>query len=354
MTYKILVLNLGSTSTKVAIYEDDRPLAFDTLKHPTEETVKPLTDQTEFRLEAVRTFLKTQRVPPEEIDIVSARGGLLKPISGGTYNISQEMIDDLRSNRYGRHASNLSALIADRFREKYGCKAVITDPVVVDELVEEVRMTGLKEIRRKSIFHALNQKAVARKYAYSIGRNYEDINVIVCHMGGGITVGAHAHGRVIDVNDGLAGEGPMSPTRTGTLPNGSLAKFMEDNAMDYDAVVETLTKSGGFVSLAGTQDALELEKMAIAGDEKAIAIYQALAVQIAKEIGSRASILKGEVEQIIFTGGLAHSTYLIDLVRPYIAFIAPDTIYPGEEEMQALAEGGYRVLSGEEEMKRYE
>lgn len=354
MQYNILVLNLGSTSTKVAIYKNLDKVCDDTLRHPKEETMKPLPEQIEFRLQAVSEFIESQNFVPCNIDIVSARGGVLKPIKGGTYNINAKMVSDLTERKYGSHASSLSALIADKYRKTYGSQAVITDPVVVDELIDEVRMTGLKGIERKSVFHALNQKAVARKYANDIGKNYEDINVIVCHMGGGITVGAHRKGRVIDVNDGLSGEGPLSPARTGSLPNAQFAKYIIDNRMNYDEVFERMTKQGGFISLAGTQDALELENRATNGDKTAVSIYEALAVQISKEIASRAAVLKGRVDRIIFTGGLAYSKYLMDLVRPYISFISEVTVYPGEEEMQALAEGAYRVVSGEEIMKTYE
>ena len=226
MRYTILVVNLGGTSTKVALYENTERSVHETISHPTQEIVRPLNEQIDFRLEAIRDFLTRSGIDPRSIDMVSARGGLLKPIKGGTYDINDKMVDDLKANRYGKHASNLSGVIADRFREEYGCRAVITDPVVVDELAEEVRLTGLRDIERKSVFHALNQKAVARKYAASIGKRYSEVNVIVSHMGGGITVGAHENGRVVDVNDGLSGEGPMSPTRTGrptaALPGSSL------------------------------------------------------------------------------------------------------------------------------------
>ncbi|GAB3071908.1 butyrate kinase [Salinicoccus sesuvii] len=353
MKHTILVVNLGGTSTKVALYENDKSIAVETLRHPTEIIMQPFHEQIEFRFSSILKFLDKLGVNATEIDIVSARGGVLRPIQGGTYNISKEMVDDLKESRYGEHASNMSGVIADRFRDLYGARAVITDPVVVDEMIAEVRPTGLRGVERRSVFHALNQKAVARKYAESTGTNYDEINVIVCHMGGGITVGAHRKGKVIDVNDGLSGEGPMSPTRTGSLPNDRLAKYIIENDLDYDSIYNVLTKEGGFISLAGTQDALELEKRALAGDEVTEAIYKALAAQIAKEIGSRAAILEGKVDQIIFTGGLAYSKYLLDFVTPYISFIAPITIYPGEEEMQALAEGAYRVLSGKEEMKTY-
>ncbi len=354
MAIHILVLNLGSTSTKVAIFKDKESLFESTLRHPVEVTSQELIDQTEYRYDAILEFLETNKFDKKDIDIISARGGVLKPVAGGTYEINARMVDDISTNRYGNHASNLSGVIANRFKEELGVPAVITDPVVVDELLDEVRMTGLKDIERKSIFHALNQKAVARKYAESIEAQYENINVIVAHMGGGITVGAHRKGKVIDVNDGLAGEGPLSPTRSGSLPNDRLIKYVLDNNLTYDETYKRITREGGFVSLAGTNDALELENKALAGDVHAEKIYTVLAVQLAKEVASRAAVLQGDVDQIIFTGGLAYSKYLIERVTPYISFIAGITVYPGEEEMQALAEGAYRVYNKEEPVKIYE
>lgn len=350
----ILVLNLGSTSTKVAIFKDKEPMYESTLRHSNDITTIPIVEQIELRFNAIMDFMKEHDFDPKNIDIISARGGILKPLAGGTYEINDEMIHDLTTAKYGSHASNLSGIIANRFREELNVPAVITDPTVVDELIDEVRMTGIKGIERKSIFHALNQKAVARKYAESIGKDYSDINTIVAHMGGGITVGAHRRGRVIDVNDGLAGEGPLSPTRSGSIPNDLLMKYMLNNSLSYDEAFQNLTTQSGFVSLAGTHDALDLEHKALDGDEEAEKIYRVLAIQLGKEIGSRAAVLKGEVDQIIFTGGLAYSKYLIELVRPYIEFIAGITVYAGEEEMQALAEGAYRIYTKEEQMKVYE
>lgn len=354
MAIHILVLNLGSTSTKVAIFKDKTSLFESTLRHPTEVTSLELVDQTEHRYETILEFVKENNFDINDIDVISARGGVIKPVAGGTYAINDKMIEDLSSNKYGNHASNLSGILASRFQQLLNVPAVITDPVVVDELLEEVRMTGIKGIERKSIFHALNQKAVARKFAESIDKTYEDINVIVAHMGGGITVGAHRKGKVIDVNDGLAGEGPLSPTRSGSIPNDLIIKHVLDNNLSYDDAYKLITKEGGFVSLANTQDALELENKALAGDAYAEQIYTVLAIQLAKEIASRAAVLQGDVDQIIFTGGLAYSKYLMELVKPYISFIADVTVYPGEEEMQALAEGAYRVQMKEETAKIYE
>lgn len=354
MVTRMLVINIGSTSTKVAYYEDLSEVHANNLKHATDVIVKPLYEQLDARLEAIDGFLESNGIPVQSIDAIGARGGLLKAIEGGTYKVNERMLEDLKDYRYGKHASNLSALIADEYTKEYGIPAFITDPVVVDELMDEVRMTGLKDIERVSIFHALNQKAIARKFAGDTGRTYEGVNVIVIHMGGGITVGSHKEGRVVDVNEGLSGDGPMSPTRTGSLPNNALAKYIIDNDLSYDTIYNTLTKEGGFISLAGTEDALALEKRALDGEDDALSIYQSLAVQIAKEIGSRAAVLKGDVDGILFTGGLAYSNYLIDLIRPYVEFISKISVYPGEREMQALAEGTLRVITQKEHGKTYE
>lgn len=350
---KILVVNLGSTSTKVAYYEDTTAVAGENIKHSKEIVQKEMIDQIEDRMKAVNNFLSANDLSPEMLDVVSARGGLLKPIQGGTYEVNSEMVEDVKTFKYGKHASNLSTMIAYEYQQQYGVKAFITDPVVVDELIDPVRMTGIKGIERISIFHALNQKAVARKYAESISKKYDELNLIVIHMGGGITAGAHMQGRVIDVNNGLAGDGPMSPTRAGTLPSSEFAKYIIDNALSYDEVYNILSRGSGFISLAGTEDALELEKKALNGDRESIEIYEAASVQIAKEIGSRAAVLKGNVDAILFTGGLAYSNYLIDMITPYISFIAETKVYPGEKEMEALALGAYRVMTGTEEVQTY-
>jgi len=353
MTLKILVLNLGSTSTKVAYFEDTKEISNDTLRHSTSEVKMSLMDQIPFRLKSINEFLYDNDIDLEKLDCISARGGLLKPIDGGTYGINKLMIDELTRFTHGEHASNLSAVIAHELGKQHNIQTMITDPVVVDELIDEVRMTGLKDITRVSIFHALNQKAVARNFAKKIGRNYTDVNVIVVHMGGGITVGAHEKGRVIDVNDGLYGDGPMSPTRSGSLPNRAFAKYILDNQLNLDDISNIISKQSGLISLKGIEDALEIEQEALAGDQYSLDIYHSLSVQIAKEIGSRAAVLKGDIDGILFTGGLAYSQFLIDLITPYIEFIGDIEVYPGEEEMQALAEGAYRVLNGEERLKEY-
>lgn len=353
MTLKILVLNLGSTSTKVSYFENTQEVSNETLRHTTSQVRRPLLEQIPFRLKSIHEFLNKNQIDLKTIDSISARGGLLKPIDGGTYGVNRLMLDELTGFTNGEHASNLSAIIAHELGREYNIQATITDPVVVDELIDEVRMTGIKEISRTSIFHALNQKAVARNFAKKIGRDYTDINVIVVHMGGGITVGAHEHGRVIDVNDGLYGDGPMSPTRSGALPNRAFAKYILDNRLTLDEISTVISKQGGFISLKGTEDALKIEEEALDGDQYSQDIYHSLSVQVAKEIGSRAAVLKGDIDAILFTGGLAYSKYLIELIRPYVDFLGDIDVYPGEEEMQALAEGAYRVLTGEERLKEY-
>ncbi|MCD2136923.1 butyrate kinase [Salinicoccus halitifaciens] len=354
MTVKILVLNLGSTSTKVAYFEDLQEMHAETLRLATKEVSRPLIEQVPARLDSIYGFLDKYGIDVANLDVISARGGLLKPVDGGTYRVNDRMLEDLRSSGSGEHASNLSAILAHEIGSEYGIQATITDPIVVDELMDEVRVTGIKGLERISIFHALNQKAVARDYAARLNRRYEDINVIVVHMGGGITVGAHQKGRVIDVNDGLYGDGPMSPTRSGALPNRALAKYIFDNRLTLEEVEKSISKEGGFISLRGTGDALKVEEEALSGDQHALGVYKALSVQIAKEIGSRAAVLKGDIDGILFTGGLAYSDFLINLIRPYIEFLGGIHVYPGEKEMLALAEGAYRVVSGEEVLKEYE
>ncbi len=353
MKVKILVLNLGSTSTKVAYFEDLQEIHAETLRHAAEEVSIPLMDQIPSRLDSVHGFLDRHDIEVKALDVISARGGLLKPISGGTYAVNPKMIDELNDSSNGEHASNLSAIIAHEIGGPHGIRSMITDPVVVDELIDEVRMTGIRGIERISIFHALNQKAVARDFAKKIGKKYDDINVIVAHMGGGITVGAHRKGRVIDVNDGLYGDGPMSPTRSGALPNRAFARYIFEQDLTLEEVENLISRQGGFISLKGTEDALKVEKEALAGDGYSLDIYRSLSVQIAKEIGSRAAVLKGDIDGILFTGGLAYSDFLIGLIRPYIEFLGDINVYPGEAEMLALAEGAHRVITGEEELKEY-
>ncbi len=281
------------------------------------------------------------------------RGGLLKPIEGGTYQVNDRMLEDLRAGLLGEHASNLGGILAFEISKAIGKKSFIVDPVVVDEMQDLARISGLKGIERKSIFHALNQKAVARKYAKSIDRKYEELNLIVAHLGGGVSVGSHEKGRVVDVPNALDGEGPFSPERAGSLPVGDIVNICFSGKYTKEEVKKMLKGNGGIVSYLNTNDAREVEERIDKGDEDARLIYYAMAYQVAKEIGASAAVLKGKVDGIIITGGIAYDKKFTSWIEERVSFIAPVIVYPGEDELTALAEGGLRVLRGEEEAKIY-
>lgn len=349
----ILVLNLGSTTTKVALFRDLNCHIVKTYSHDKGLISRGINEQKPVRYETIIQFLKECEVAPEEISIVAARGGLLQPVEGGTYLVNEGMLNDLTSGKYGDHASNLSGILAAEFSANYNIEAVITDPVVVDELCVQAQYTGIKGVRRTSIFHALNQKAAARKYAANIGRNYEDLNLIVIHMGGGITVGAHHLGRVIDVNNGLNGDGPMSPTRAGSLPVSGLLKYIEQHNLSHEEINKLISKQGGLLSHLNTEDVRDITADINNGDTHSAEVLEAMAFQIGKEIGAKAAVLHGQIDQIIFTGGVSCSEYVMDLIKPYISFLAPITIYPGELEMEALAYGAYTIEQDRSLLKTY-
>jgi butyrate kinase len=354
---KILAINPGSTSTKIAIFDDCKEIYSETLRHSTEEIsdFPKIIDQYEFRKKIILDSLKKTGLTPDDFDAVVGRGGLLKPIPGGVYKVNDNMIDDLRMEILGEHASNLGAFIAHEITQSATKKidAFIVDPVVVDELQNIARYSGRPELPRISIFHALNQKAVARRYAREQKSKYEDLNLIVVHLGGGITVGAHFKGKVIDVNNGLDGEGPFSPERSGSLPVGALTKLCFSNKYQIHEVRKMITGKGGLVAYLNTNNANEVEERIINGDIKASEIYEAMAYQIAKEIGSVSVVFKGMIDAILITGGLAKSDMLTDWIKDRVEFLAPVKVYPGEDEMQALAEGVYFALKGELEIKEY-
>lgn len=352
---RVLAINPGSTSTKIGVFDDEKPILIETLRHDPNQIAgfKDLFDQYPFRKQVILDTLDREGMNLNRLDAVVARGGLLRPIPGGTYRVNQEMIDDLRSGEYGVHASNLGAVIAQEIAEQLGIPAFIVDPVVVDEMQPLARISGMPQIERKSIFHALNQKAVARRIAQKMGKRYKEINVIVAHMGGGITVGVHARGRVIDVNNGLHGEGPFSPERAGTIPVGDLVALSFSGKYFSSEIMRMIVGRGGLMGYLGTSDAREVEKRIAEGDEKAKLVYEAMAYQVAKEIGSCSTVLYGKVDGIILTGGLAYSEFFIDLIKKRIEWIAPVYVVPGENELQALVEGALRVIRGEEEAKIY-
>lgn len=355
MKYKLLVINPGSTSTKVSIYEDEKEIFKETLRHSTQEInkFKKIIEQQDFRTEVILKMLKDNKVDIKELDAVVGRGGLLRPLTSGTYKVNNKMIDDLKNNPQGEHAANLGAIIADQIANSIGKAAYIVDPVVVDEMEEIARISGMPELPRKSFFHALNQKAVAKRYAEEKGVAYEELNLIVTHIGGGISVGVHKNGKVIDVNNTIDGEGAFSPERSGGVPAGDLARMCFSGKYTLEEILKKITGKGGFVAYLDTNDGRVVEAAMLVGDSKTKLIHDAMAYQISKDIGAAASVLKGKVDGIILTGGMAYGKPMVNLIKDNVSFIGPVIVYPGEDEMLALAQGTLRVLKGEEEAKEY-
>jgi butyrate kinase len=354
--FQILAINPGSTSTKIALFEDDRELSSDTRRYDAEalRSFSTVLDQRQMRLEAIYDVLEREGRSLEAIDAFVGRGGLTAPLPGGTYAVNESMTADLLSGRYGIHASNLGALLAKDLADRAGGKpAYIVNPVVVDELVPEARISGLPEIERRSIFHALNQKAIARRAAEELGKAYDRCRLVVAHLGGGISVAAHDRGQVIDVNNALDGEGPFSPERAGSLPAGGLVRLAFSGTLSLKELLLKLSGQGGLVAHLGTNDLREVERRCDDGDEKARTVYSGLAYQVARAIGAEAAALAGDVDAVVLTGGLAHSRRLVQALKDRVAFIAPILVYPGEDELRALAEGALRVLRGQEEPRVY-
>ncbi|TJX65211.1 butyrate kinase [Soehngenia saccharolytica] len=353
--HKILTINPGSTSTKIAVFEDENQIFEETLRHDVDVIgkYKSIVDQYEFRKDIIINSLEKNNIKIQELDAVVGRGGMLKPIESGTYEVNEAMLNDLKQAKYGEHASNLGALLAYEIAKSIGKKAYIVDPVVVDELDDVARISGLNLIERRSVLHALNQKAVARRFANETHKKYEDLNLIVTHLGGGVSVGAHKKGRVVEVANALDGDGPFSPERTGALPVGDLISLCFSGKYTKEEIKKMLVGKGGLVSYLGTNDAREVVKMIQNGDKYAELVFYAMAYQISKEIGACAAVLKGDVDQIILTGGIAYNETFTTWIKEMVGFIAPITIYPGEDELKALALGGLRVLNDEEKAKEY-
>lgn len=352
---RIFTINPGSTSTKIGVFHNERSIFEKTLRHNIEELQQfdHIIDQYEFRKKHILETLHEQGINISKFDAVCARGGLLRPIEGGTYEVNDDMIEDLKSGYAGQHASNLGGIIAREIADGLNIPSYIVDPVVVDEMSELAKISGMPEIERKSIFHALNQKAVARKAAASLGKRYENMKMIITHLGGGITIGVHDRGRVVDVNNGLHGEGPLSPERAGTVPAGDLVNLCFSGKYTKEEMMKKLVGTGGLSGYLGTNDAVKVEQMIQEGDEKARLIFDAMAYQVAKEIGAASAVLKGEVEAIVLTGGLAYGKSFVSSIRSYIDWISDVLVYPGENELQSLAQGALRVLQGEEQSKQY-
>lgn len=357
MGHLILAINPGSTSTKIAVFEDHKQIFVTTLRHSSDEisAYKTITDQYEFRKDTILKALSENGIDLSTIEVIVGRGGLVKPIPSGVYEVNHEMIRDLKIGVGGEHASNLGGLIAHNLASTIdGCRAFIADPVVVDELEPIARVTGHPLFERRSIFHALNQKAIAKGYATSVNASYDSLNLIVAHLGGGVSVGAHRKGRVIDVNNALNGEGPFSPERSGTLPAYDLAKLCFSGKYSLDDVKKMITGEGGLVAHLGTNSFNVVEKKVEEGDEKFSLISDAFAYNVAKAIGAMAAVLHGDVDAILITGGVAYNTKLMEKLSDQISFIAPVKVFPGEDEMAALAVNGLNVISGKEKPLIYE
>jgi len=356
MPFKILAINPGSTSTKLAIYEDETSIFSASVKHNSKEILSfsKIVDQYDYRMKAIYDELKKDNIDLSTIDAVVGRGGMLKPIPSGTYEVNDAMIEFIKKAPRGEHASNLGCMIAKNIADSYGKRSFIVDPVAVDEMEDIARFTGMPELKRDSLFHALNQKAVALKAAKELGKPYNELNLIIAHLGGGISVGMHHKGRVIDVNNALDGDGPMSPERSGSVPMGPLYKMVFSGKYTLKEIQRKNYGQGGLVAYLGTNDGQAIQERIKSGDQEAKFIYDVMCYQISKEIGSGATVLKGSVDAIILTGGLAYNSYLVEYIKERTAFIAPMIVYPGEDEMEALAYGGLRVLKGEEAAKIYE
>jgi butyrate kinase len=349
--YKILSVNPGSTSTKFAVYEDEKLVCLHTRRH-TADDLKPyktLTEQCEFRKEVILQVLQEVGIRLGELSAVVGRGGLVHALESGVYAVNDQLLHDLKYATIGEHASNLGGIIAHEIAADIpGCLAFIADPVVVDELQEVARISGLPEFGRKSQFHALNHKAVGRKYAKANGTKYERLNLVIAHMGGGVSVAAHRQGRVVDVNQGLDGYGPFSPERSGTLDAGELVKLCFGGQYTQSEIRKKLVGNGGLVAHLGTNEVQEVLRMIEEGDEHAKLVLQAMAYNVAKEIGAMFTVLKGDVDAVILTGGIAHSQFVVEYITRMISPFAKVVVYPGEDEMEALAMSGLRVLKGEE------
>lgn len=355
MAVKSLIINPGSTSTKIGVFEDETLLFEETLRHSTEEISQyaSIVDQKDFRKNIIINLLKEKDFDINSLNMVVGRGGMLKPIPGGTYAVSDDLLEDLKIGKQGQHASNLGGILAREIGDSIGVPSYIVDPVVVDELEPTSRYSGVPELPRTSVFHALNQKAVAKRYAKEAGKAYDSLNLVVVHMGGGVSVGAHKQGKVVDVFNALDGDGAFSPERAGAVPSGALIKMCFSGQYTEKEVYKKIVGGGGFNAYCGTNDMRDVDKMADNGDAKAIEARDAFITQVAKDIGSMACVLKGKIDQIIVTGGIAYDKFVVDGLKERAEWIAPFTVYPGEDELLALVQGGLRVLNGEEEAMTY-
>lgn len=350
---KVLVINPGATSTKVAVFEEEQELLKKSIIHTAQELegFDRVIDQAEFRQRAVLEAVAEGGFRLEDFDAVCGRGGLYRPIPSGTYAVSDRVMQDVEQAPYGEHPSNLGAYLARRIGDLVGIPAFFVDPVCVDEMTEVAHVSGFAEFRRLSQFHALNQKSVGRKAARQLGKSYEEARLIVCHLGGGVSVAAHDHGRVVDVFN-VKDEGAMGMDRGGGLPVNQLIDYCYAGR-SREEVKRTLGRRSGMLSYVGTTDFREICARVVSGDERFTAAYRALVYQLAKDIGAMAAVLHFEVDAIVYTGGMAYEQFFCDDITAYVGRLAPVLRFPGEEEMRALAEGALRVLHGEAQAETY-
>ncbi|MDR0220700.1 MAG: butyrate kinase [Lachnospiraceae bacterium] len=350
-----LIINPGSTSTKIGVFSDETLLFEETLRHSSEEIARfaTIADQKDFRKEIILDLFKEKNFDIKTLGMVVGRGGLLKPSVSGTYTVSDELIADLKKSERGEHASNLGGLIAREIADMLSIPSFIVDPVVVDEMMPAARLSGVPELPRVSIFHALNQKAIAKRYARELGRPYNDLNLIVVHMGGGVSVGAHEKGRVVDIFNALDGDGAFSPERAGGVPSGALIRLCFSGKYNESEMLKKITGGGGLNAYLGTNDMREVERKAEEGDPEYTLVRDAFILQVVKDVGSMACVLSGKVDQILITGGIAYNKTVTDALTSYIGWIAPVSVYPGEDELLALVQGALRVMNGEEEAMVY-
>ena len=351
---KLLIINPGGTSTKIAVYEDDKEIFKKTVIHSADDLgIFPhVFDEYEYRKNLIIESLEEAGFSLKDLGCVAGRGGLMRPIEGGTYAVNDKMIDDLRQAKYGEHASNLGAVLAKSIGDELGIPSFVVDPVSVDEMMDKARIAGIKELERPSWFHALNHKAVSRFVANKLGKKYEECNFIVAHLGSGISIVAHNHGKMVDGSGGRT-NGPFSPERSGGLPSYPLIKLCYSGDYTYEEMVKKVSTSGGIYDYLGTKDLLEIEKRIENGDTEAKLIYDAFAYFVAREISSYVPAFSEPIDRIIITGGIAHSDYITGEVSKMTKAIAPTEVVAGEFEMIALALGALRVLNGEEDVKIY-
>lgn len=354
--YLILIINLGSTSTKIAIYKNEQRLHLDTIRHENDDLFHTFDDiwgQYEFRRGVILDFAKEKGFELSDFDLIVSRGAPVKPMKSGTYRINQLMVDDAKSRKYGNHPCGVGCTIAFDLANELNIPAFTVDAPCIDELIPQARYTGWKGVFRKSFYQALNQKSVGRKLASKLNKNYNELNAIIIHMGGGMSIAAHHKGKVEDVNNGLDGDGPMAPERAGTLPAGEVLKAAFSGKYTYEQLYSMVNGKGGLYAILGSKDGKEIERKIKEGDKTAKEAYDAMLYQIAKSIGSAAVTLKGKVDVIAFTGGLAYSAYIIDEISKWCEFIAPIHVFPGEDEIESLVEGALLAINGEWTIQEY-